>query len=306
MITLDPTRTLDAKKVQPDLEDLIEATCSLIDREWPTQYAQLGTAHILQYTRMRLVQTTYFSILWLTAGVEKDPRRKMLVISAAPLVRTLFEELLTLIYLFHEFPTLILQFERTGYYDLFREVAHAECFHGNDSEWKSYLAKQRTQLDRQASKLQLSVDEISNPKKWIGEWPTPGKMISKVKKDYPNSKSIPFMEFLYSWLYRTLSEDSHLGFHGLIRRGSHFAKKALTHKFGDKTDEKMKEAYDTYRMEMVWTTFTLVLAICTEINAHFGFDRAAKIESLWQIMIKHSDLSKQFYDRRYIHINLVS
>jgi hypothetical protein len=102
-----------------------------------------------------------------------------------------------------------------------------------------------------------------------------------------------------SWLYRELSADSHLSFNGLIRRGSYFAKKALQPTFGDKTTEKMNEVFDSYRMEMVWNTFTLVLSICSEINKHFGFDRAAKIESLWQIFIKHGDLPKQFYDRRY-------
>lgn len=149
-----------------------------------------------------------------------------------------------------------------------------------------------------APKLHLTDDASSNPEKW-GKWPTPGKMVGEVIKDFPNSETLNFMEYLVSWLYRPLSNDSHLGLSGLVRRGSYFAGKTLRKEFGDKTDALMNEVYESYRMEMVWTTFTLVLSICSEIENHFEFDRATEIEPLWHILKEHSSLPKEFYDRRY-------
>lgn len=288
---------LNAKQVQPDLENLLIAIPNLIDRDWPPAYSTIPDGQILFYTRLSLVRNTYETLMWLLVESTQDPRRDNLFISASPLVRTLFEELIALIFIFHDLPSLNEAFRLTGYNEVIRQRNHALKYHKNDPKWESEIAR----LDNWVVKLE---NTMPVPPALIGKstnyWPTPGSTLKEIKKKYPNSSSRDFVEYLNSWMYRSLSADSHLSYQGLIRRGSFFAGKELRKHFGEeKARENLKKTREAYRMEMIWTTFTLLLAICSEVEFHFSFGRLGKILWLWESFVGTSDLSREFYDRRY-------
>ena len=46
-------------------------------------------------------------------------------------------------------------------------------------------------------------------------------------------------------------------------------------------------------------TFTLMLAIVSEIEGHFHFGRNQKARYLWKVFSEHSDITKDFWDTRY-------
>jgi len=291
---------LDFSVVQGCLEELLEASANFLERQWPNKYQIVDSARVIFYTRMRLVINTYSSIMWLTADIPADPRRKYLVLATPPLIRSLFEELMYLIFVFHDLPALMQSFAMTNYTELALEINHAERFHHTKPEWSQYISDSKKRLEGLGVKLKLSPKQAENPKSEIGRWPTPGRMIRIVKERWPDSTNIEFMEYIQSWLYRTLSGDTHLSFHGVVRRGSFYATKETRESLGIE-DAKIKEAerYESFKMEMIWTMVSLLLSIVSEIEIHFQFGLAARAKYLWVIFEQHSDLAKEFYKSRY-------
>ena len=255
MFTLRKDDSLDAAVVQPKLEELLEATSNLLERQWPTRYSDVDQARILFYTRMRVTQNTYEAILWLSADKPVDPQRRLLVLATAPLVRTLFEELISLIFILQDIPRLIPAFVITGYTEVWRERRHALNYQDGKPEWKNYLSRLDKRLNALAKDLNLSLSQASNPR---SQWPTPGRTKDEMKKHFKNSPDIPFVEYLNSWMYRSLSSDSHLSYEGLLRRGGFFATKDLKKRFGEEEFKAVyKQNLETYKMEMMWTSYTL-------------------------------------------------
>lgn len=291
---------LDFGAIKDRLEELLEASANFLEREWPSRYSHVDSARVIFYTRMRLVINTYASFMWLTADKPEDSRRKMLVLSTPPLVRTIFEELITLIFLFHDVPALMQSYAMTNYTELDIEIKHAKKYHEHKPEWKSYILDKETRLADLAITLGLTADQIRNPRKYIGRWPTPGGMINAVNANWKASKNVEFMEYIRSWIYRSLSGDSHLNFEGVIRRGSFYAGKELRAKFGEEEARaEGNQTFEAFKMEMVWTMLTLLLSIVSEIEGHFHFGLAARAKYLWVIFDQHSDLAKEFYKARY-------
>lgn len=293
-------QALEFAVVKDDLEKLLEASANFLEREWPTRYANVDSGRVLFYTRMRIVINTYASIMWLSADIPEDPRRKMLVLSTPPLVRTLFEELVNLIFLFHDLPALVDCYARTNYTEIDLELKHAKKYHGSLPEWQKYISDLETRLAGLAVTLNLTTDEVANPYKKIGRWPTPGRMVNIARQRWPNSTSVDFMEFVRSWLYRTLSGDTHLNFNGVIRRGSFYAGKELKTLLGEEeANAKGKENFEAFKMEMIWTMLSLLLSIISEIEGHFQFGLSTRAKYLWTIFEQNSDLAREFYKARY-------
>lgn len=291
---------LDFEVVEKPLNELLEASANFLERDWPVRYSSLDSARVIFYTRMRLVINTYVSIMWLTADKPKDPRRNMLVLSTPPLVRTLFEELMTLIFIFHDVPALMQSYALTNYTELDLELKHAKKYHMDKAHWENYICGLETRLDELAVTLKLTSDQVTNPQKHIGRWPTPGKMIDIVKVRWRNSPDIEFMEYIRSWIYRTLSGDAHLNYYGVIRRGSFFAGKEIEAEFGqEKGRAKIKENFEAFRMEMIWTMLVLLVSIVSELEGHFRFGLSTKAKYLWKIFEDSSDLAKEFYKSRF-------
>jgi hypothetical protein len=57
-----------------------------------------------------------------------------------------------------------------------------------------------------------------------------------------------------------------------------------------------------YRTKMLWTSITLMLSLASEIEIHFDFGRADVIKHLWRLFEGVSDISKEFYTRRYSNL----
>ncbi|MCZ2389713.1 MAG: hypothetical protein LC113_01395 [Acidobacteria bacterium] len=291
---------LDFNDLQRDFKGLLEATANLLERKWPPKYQDIDCGNVVFYTRMRLVINTYASIMWLTADIPHDPRRKPLVLSASPLVRVLFEELVTLIFFFDDLPARLPWYVETGYSETARELEHAKKHHGDDDGWTDYITDLKVSLTNLEKKLNLRGSEKEGPIRKIDRWPSVGDMIKIVKKRSPDSPTVEFMSYIESWLYRTLSNDAHLSFTGLVRLGTFYAEKEIEAELGkDEAQKQLKKRFEAYRMEILWTTFTLLLSIVSEIELHFNFKLSDRIQRFWEIFAITSDLSKQFYERRY-------
>jgi hypothetical protein len=291
---------IDSGIFKPTLEQLLQKTSNLLEREWPVRYRQIPNAQIIFETRMKISINTYNAILTLTATTPPDPLRKPLLFAAAPMVRTLFEELATLLFMFHDLPNIVVSYIMTGYTEIWIERREAQKHYSHIPKWQIYISELDKQLDNLAKSLNLTPEQTAHPIKYIGRWPTPGAAVRILKVRYKSSRVIPFMEFLNAWMYRTLSGESHLSFRAIHRRGINFTPKFAKQLFGDAAwESRLKSNAQEYFKDITWATFTLLLSILSEINNEFGYDMKDRLHFLWTIFVAHSDMAKDFYEMRY-------
>jgi hypothetical protein len=291
---------LDYQKYGDDLARLFEATANLLEREWPARYKQIDSARTVFFQSVRIAINTFNTIMFISADIPKDPhRRPAFALSLAPLTRTLFEQLITFVFLIEDIPTYIPWLFKTGYTEYRIQLEHCLQYHGTAAEWQPYIDNLRVQIARVEKESHLTAAEISNPRKSIGRWPTPNGMLHKLKREHKTSQAIPFIEYVNSWLYRELSGQTHLNATGVTMRGSFFDGKIAEQILGANWEEKLKDLLLNYRMKQIYISVTLMLSITSEIEGHFHFGRNEKTRYLWGVFSEYSDITKDFWESRY-------
>lgn len=291
---------LDYQKVKRELVTLFEATANKLEREWPERYARVDSARVIFYQSVRIAINTYNTILWICADTPKDPDRKpVYALSLAPLTRTLFEQLVMLLFLLEDVPRYVQLLFKTGYAARRAELDHVLKYHGSLPEWQGYIDVLRKQIAVEEQEVPLTPAEIQHPESAIGKWPTPGKVPKRLRRDHPASPNIDFIEYLDSWMYRELSEQTHLEAHGLTQRGMYFSPHIARHLFGDGWENVMNAHLERYRVKQVFTAMALMLAICSEIEAHFKYRLNQRLRYLWTLCSPSSGIIKDFWETRY-------
>jgi hypothetical protein len=178
-------------------------------------------------------------------------------------------------------------------------LKHCLKYHGTKSNWQPYIDHLRQRIADHEKTYGLSAREISNPRKCIGRGPTPGDFLKLLKTNRPKSASIPFIEYLNSWLYRELSGQAHLNILELANSGAFFSVNLAEAQFGNNWEEMRNALLEEYRQKQIVIAITLMLAMSTEIEVHFNYNQREKIMFLWTILNEHSDMTKDFWDTRY-------
>lgn len=290
----------DYRTIQNDLLNLLEATANKLEREWDIRYANVGSACVVFYQYIRVAINTFNTMMFISADLPKDPNRKsILCLSLPPLSRTLFEQLIAIMFLVEDISTYIPYLFKTGYTERRIHLDHSLKYHENDPAWQSYIDAQRKQIVKEEQEYLLTQDEIDSPRKKIGRWLTPGAMLKKLRQDHPSSSAIPYIEYMNSWLYRELSGHTHLNLSGLIHRGIAFDTDTAKLAYGEEWKEKVEEWVQNYRINQAFLAITLVLAIVSEIEIHFNYGLNQRCRYLWVVLNEASDISKDLWDRRY-------
>jgi len=291
---------LDYRKYSDDVSRLFEATANLLEREWPAEYRHVDSARTIFFQSMRVAINTFYTIMFIIADSPKDPHRKpKFALSLPPLTRTLFEQLITFVFMIEDITTYIPWLFKTGYTEYRIHLDHCVKYHGSDAQWQAYISQLRSEIARLETECSLSADEIRNPKRRIGRWPTPGGMLDLLRKDHKQSAAIPFIEYVNAWLYRELSGQTHLNAVGITSRGSFFDNRIAEQILGPDWEEKLKAHLENYRHNQIYITITLMLAIASEVEGHFHFGRNQKARYLWKVFSEHSDITKDFWNVRY-------
>ena len=291
---------MNYKWVQETLEKLFEATANLLEREWPAHYRQVDSARVVFFQSLRIAINTYNTIFFIIADEEHYGRRKQYALSLPPLVRTLFEQLITFIFLIQDISTYIPWLFRTGYNEDRIQLDHVQKYHGAKAGWDQYIGQLKGKIAAEEGTGYLSAQEIKTPD-IIGRWPTPGRMHNRLVKDGRASRdTLEYIEYINSWLYRELSGQTHLNVSGITSRGIHFSIDEAKQVFGEEEWEtKRNEKLEEYRQKQVWIAMILMLAIVSEIEGHFHFGRNQKARYLWTVFNKHSDIALDFWEARY-------
>ena len=167
---------LDHQKIKPRVLSLFAATGYKLEREWDKEanrYTKIDSARAIFTELIRIATNTYQTIAYVCTDTPKDPTHKPeYCLSVAPLVRSLFEELIMILFLLEDVPAHIEFLFKTGYAEKREELGHVKKYHGGLAEWQVYIKALEDRCAYEEKELSLSKNEIKYPSN-IGKWPTP-------------------------------------------------------------------------------------------------------------------------------------
>jgi hypothetical protein len=205
-----------------------------------------------------------------------------------PLTRTIFETVFTVIYVCDKPEERSLQYFKYGWANMVSYHDKMTALYGANPDYKDWLGlseaeiEQIEQIVRPDAADRVNVERIAKEK-----WPTPGRM----KNAIAPSAEKTFLEFLYQRFYPSLSDDSHLSFPGLLRRGGHYLKLAAGVDLADLRERT--------RSMMVSDCMTIYVALLSEISLQSPReDEKAKLRLVWE-HLKVLEAAGELHTRRY-------
>ena len=231
--SLSGSDELDFALVGEPLKKHLAAFPNLIDRSWPGTLATDSGIKLLLHSFAKVVATTYETIIWSCADKPPSAGRKAeFVLSVPVLIRSTLDQIFTLCYISEDVENRTLDFCRSGWKenkDIYEQLL---AQYGEFEKWKEPLALSKELLDALRVCAKISPEEEAAQAK-IPWWPIPSRMTATcIKKETGE-----FLEYLNDWMYKELSQASHLTVPGLIVRGFPLM---LAHT-GSKNEEEMAE-----------------------------------------------------------------
>jgi len=251
---------LDFRVIRDPLDTALEALKNLIDREWPKELENVAGARALFLTMLKVAINTYQSVLFLAADLPKESAPPLeFALSIPPLTRSLLDQLFTVIFLSEDLPTRVQWYYKAGWRESKEAYDKFKSKYGDNPEWAKWLSsygnfQESIRVDWGITDEEVaSLKEKKEKKKKIKFWPIPTKM--KQWDLLPENRD--FFEYLEAWFYRTLSQEVHLSFPGLVHRGS-----SLLLKPGS---EERVANLTKWKSRAVATTLTVMLALASEM-----------------------------------------
>jgi hypothetical protein len=113
-------------------------------------------------------------------------------------------------------------------------------------------------------------------------FPNPGGMHREAQTQLVKD----FFRFLDDWHYGRLSQDSHLSYMGLVRRG------------GVLSDEHLGENQERYRSQVSLTALTLYVALLSEVIIHAGLPfEKRRIRNVWEYIDAYPGAAELWKER---------
>lgn len=285
--TATPPGALDFRVIRNELDTALEALTNLIDREWPASLASIPGARALLLTTIKVATVTYDSVRYLVRDYPRDwTPRPELAISIPPLSRSLLDQLFGVIFLAEDLPGRTRLFYRGGWRESKETLERYRERYGDQPAWEQWLVQYEGFLGTVREDWGVRQEEAAHPNQ-IDWWPTPGQM--RQHDLQPATRT--FLEYLDAWFYKTLSQDAHLSFPGLARRGA-----PLLLRPGEERDQQLLRR----KSQGVFTTTTLILALATEFEHLLQYrtvhDRLAYV---WKVLIEHWEEARDLYEMRY-------
>ena len=288
-----PEKVLNFRVIRDPLDEALEALKNLIDREWPKGLETIPGAHALFLTMLKVAINTYQSVLFIAADLPKDSAPPLeFALSIPPLTRSLLDQLFSVIFLSEDLPTRVQWYYKAGWRESKEAYDRYNSRYGEDPGWASWLASYGTFQERIRIDWGMSDEEIASlkekkeKKKKIKFWPIPSKMPERAL----NSENRVFLEYLGAWFYRTLSQDAHLSFPGLVHRGS-----ALLLEPGEEREAQLIKR----KSQALGTTITVLLALASEMEHLLQFGRGEKLAFVWTVLIGYWEEADDLYKMRY-------
>jgi hypothetical protein len=290
---MDEPKPIDFSVVGEPLNKLLIATGNKLSREWPAKYQNVTGARELFVMHLRIAHLTFLSALHIGGDATADERRlPELSVSLPVLNRAILDSLFTVLFILEDVPNRCAWFRESDWRESRLELERYIAEYGNLPEWKKYLEDLSKVCDMGLTLTNLSPAQIASPRA-LRSWPNPGAMVSYgVSPNVPLSSVQAFMKHLNDFFYVDLSQQSKLGGTGMSKRGA-FLLDEIRSLPG--TEAQIRK----YRYSHMGQAVALVLALASEIEAHFNFGLQQDVLFVWNIAAPVIVLVKELYEKRY-------
>ncbi len=238
---------------------------------------------MLFLTMVKVAVNTYQSILFLAGGFPKESAPPLeFALSIPPLTRSLLDQLFSVIFLSEDLSVRTQWFYKSGWRESKETYDRYKSKYGETPAWADWLETYGKFLEMTRVDWGLSEQETADLTK-IKYWPIPSQMKGQAKDP-------AFLEYLEAWFYRTLSQEAHLSFPGLVHRGS-----ALLRKPGEEREAQLIKR----KSQAMGTTITVLLALASEMEHLLRFGLGERLAFVWGVLIKYWEEAEDLYKMRY-------
>jgi hypothetical protein len=290
---MDEPKSIEFSVIGEPLIKLLVALGNKLSREWPAKYQDVTGARELFVMHLRIAHLTYRSALYLGGDIPADERRlPEFCVSLPVLNRAILDGLFTVLFILEDVPNRNAWFRESDWRESRLEMERYVTEYGNLPEWKSYLEDLSKVCEMGLALTNLSPVQTANPRT-LRSWPNPGAMVSH---GVSSNVSLPpvqaFMKYLNDFFYADLSQQAKLGGTGMSKRGA-FLLDEIRSLPG--TASQIKK----YRYSQIGQSVALVLALASEIEAHFRFGLRQDALFVWNVAAPVIVVVKEMYDKRY-------
>jgi hypothetical protein len=291
--TQEAPKGLDFAVLGEPLNKLLIATGNKLTREWPARYSNCTGARELFVMHVRTSRMTYLSALYLCADRPPDPLRlPEFSVSVPMLNRSILDSLFTILFILEDVPSRVEWFWESDWKETRLELDRYIAEYGGLPEWQVWLNRLKEHCDEGITYAKLSAAQAANPKA-LRRWPNPGSMSRfKLSPNNPLPAGRAFMKYLNDYFYIDLSQQAHLGGWGLVKRAPIFLD-------GMDKDPRHAEQLERNRYASLGQSVGLVLALASEIEAHFNFGLRQQARFIWGLATPYIEVVKEMYQKRY-------
>jgi hypothetical protein len=281
-------RRLDFAIISEPLEKLAAAVIINVERALPLSIANVPGAREVLVLLIRTGHTMFSTIRYFCAEKPEDlARRPWFSSSAPPLLRSLLDEICTVLFIGEDIAHRTRWYWKSGWRELHEEYHRHVATYSIRAEWQDWLREYGEFFATTQAEWGITKQEAATPT-LIPWWPTPSLMIAK-KMFRPETQE--FLEYMRDWFYREFSQDDHLSLPGLMRRGAPFLLSS--------DDARAEALWKKRRSDWVADALVLYFALLSELTLLCDFDFRAKCAYLWGILTRYSPKAAEVYELRY-------
>jgi hypothetical protein len=286
-------KSIDFKVIGEPLNRLLTAVGNKLSREWPIKYQTVTGGRELFVMNIRAAQIAFLSSLYLCGDTPSDPRRKAdFCVSLPPINRATLDILFTLLFILEDVPSRCEWYHQAGWREARLELDRHVVEYGQLPEWRDWLSELTKFVNDGPHLAKLTPHQMSNPSS-LRSWLTPGAMCNyEVCPGSPLSPMRAFMKYLNDFFYIDLSQQTHLAAWGMVKRTGFLLDEV---KSIPSTEAQVKK----YRYFQIAQTVAFVLAVASEVEAHFNFGLRQEALFLWGVAGPSIVVVDEMYQKRY-------
>jgi hypothetical protein len=288
----DDIPKLDSTIITEPLDSLLAALGHKIEREWPSGLHAVRGARELFLLTFRLAAVTYRSVRFLSADKPPDSNRKLeYCLSVPPLNRSILDNLFTVMFVLEDLPERCLWYHKAEWREQVIEFQRYKSEYGHLADWQVWLNRLSGLTDLGVKMFGISPEEVAQPLS-IVRWPNAGAMVTYcLSPTVPVPPNRAFMKYLNDWFYADLSQQSHLGGTGLMKRASALIR--------ERDDPEREVALNKNKYTWMGLSFALMLALSSEMETFFKFGLRERLNYLWGITGSAVVVAKGMHEKRY-------
>ena len=243
----------------------------------------LGAPVIIRL-HLEISYSAYQATRYLYAEMPEDPKRKPEFLTVGPPIqRSMLDGLFNIVYLGLDLEKATHEYYRGVWKETLQYYRRYKKKYGQKPDWQDCLEGLEKLVAELARSEKLNEADYGT----VNRWPTPGDMC---RRTLPKGTKDFFLH-LQEWFYRSYSQEDHLSWPGLARRGVIFLR--------DLKSEPDQEYVKKQKSDQLYRALLILLMTLSEVNAQFSFGFHTQLQYIWTILLNYFDETRELYDLRY-------